>query len=296
MTKPNIQNLLAKFAAQEDTFLRREFLAPKLRGDGVNVRIGGALCRMRVHPGRYEGFGVFKPKSHTVAEYVREATLAERSRYLELLPRVKLIIQGRNATQWLGASATRSDERFRLEGVVPIRFAYDVQLFDIVNVRFDLNRFWFEELDMTQSPLVAAALRTALDAGVDPIELKVQGATRELRDAYSASYRARYEDAPQNVAASSNRVQLSTDVVRNRLAINLSHAGAELVDYAEHSDGYRVTYKVDGNEHVSSIEKNDLTIQSAGFCLDEMDRDFDLASLVGVVREGRQSGELYEGD
>lgn len=290
MTKPNINKLLAKFAEQENNFLQREFLAPKLRGAGVNVRIGGALCRMRVRPRRYEGFGVFMPKSPSEAHYVREATLTERSRYLQLLPRVKLVVQGRRGSQWFGVPANRTGGRFRFEGALPIHFAYDIQLFDVVHVRFDLLRFWFEEVDMSQSPVTAAAMRTALDARVAPGELNIQGVTAEQREAYASTYLARNELARPK--ATLIRAQLSSDSVRNRLAINLRHAGADLVDYAEHADGYRVTFKVDGREQVSSIDKNDLTIQSAGFCLDDLDRDFDLASLVGVVREGRQSGEL----
>ena len=65
----------------------------------------------------------------------------------------------------------------------------------------------------------------------------------------------------------------------------LGHAGAEFVNYAEHRDGYRVTYNVGNARHTSSVAKNDLTVQTAGICLAGEDRKFDLASLVSVLRE-----------
>lgn len=302
MRKPNVQSLLTKLAAREQAFVDREFLAAKLQGIDVNVRIAGAICRLRTLPRRYEGFGVFKAKSHSEAVFVREATLAERSQYLSLLPRVRLIVQGRRVLHWIGRAANQADARFRIDGVLPIQFAFDVQAFDIVFARFDGVRFWFEELDMSQSPMTAAALRNAMDARVNPRELRVSATTPELREAYAEIYRDRWEPAPAVADSPGNEVDpkagasvpSEADVVRDRLKSNLTHAGAELVDYAEHVDGFRVTYKVDGRQHVSSIDKSDLTVQSAGFCLDELDRDFDLASLVSVVREGHNDGMLYE--
>ena len=52
-----------------------------------------------------------------------------------------------------------------------------------------------------------------------------------------------------------------------RLRQAVEHAGAQLRDFSEHRDVYRVTYQVDGRRHTSIIRKNDLTVQSAGICL-----------------------------
>ena len=37
--------------------------------------------------------------------------------------------------------------------------------------------------------------------------------------------------------------------------------------------------------HTSLIRKNDLTVVSAGICLDDQDEDFDLMALVGVMEQ-----------
>jgi hypothetical protein len=40
-----------------------------------------------------------------------------------------------------------------------------------------------------------------------------------------------------------------------------------------------------GESHTSAISKQDLTVVTAGICLDDLDEEFDLQSLVGVVEQ-----------
>ena len=95
MAKPNVKNLLSRFAQREATLLAREFLSAKRSGTDVSVSIDGIVCRMRVRPRNFEGFGIFKPISPNQARLVREATLTEQARFLSLLPRIKVIVQSR---------------------------------------------------------------------------------------------------------------------------------------------------------------------------------------------------------
>src|SRR4051794_20322752 len=87
------RELLARLESAEDAFLRSDFLAPVLRGGGgVNVRIAGVRCTLAVEPADFEGFGVFRPASHTLARLVREARMGERLRYIELFPAVRFVL------------------------------------------------------------------------------------------------------------------------------------------------------------------------------------------------------------
>ena len=86
---------------------------------------------------------------------------------------------------------------------------------------------------------------------------------------------------------------MEADPVRRRLWASLSHAGAQLVDYLERSDSFRVSFRVGGRSFTSTVNKEDLTVQVAGICLSGEDARFDLASLIGVLREGEQNDELY---
>ncbi len=84
------------------------------------------------------------------------------------------------------------------------------------------------------------------------------------------------------------RRRQATDEQRIREA--LEHGGAELREMARRGGEIRVTYEVDGRRHVSLVHGSDMTVQSAGVCLSGGDRAFDLASLVGVLREGYGGG------
>jgi hypothetical protein len=302
--KPDVGDLLNRFAAQEDEFLKREFLAPALRGGTIRVRIGGAICGIRIEPADFEGWGVFQPVSYTEAILVRQAGLAERRRYLELFPMIRLIICRREGRVWFGSAASFGDTRIRMEGLAPVDLAEEVQLFDCVRTRYDGSRFWFDELDMRHDPAAAAYLRSALNDRTGPADLQRRGLTAEERAAYELNYwmlegpfcrkgpgnaerPSTSKDDPARQAGLSE-----ADVVQQRLRESLSHAGAQLVDYLERVDSFRVSFTVGGRQYTSSVDKDDLTVQVAGICLSGEDRKFDLNSLVGVLREGSDSGEI----
>src|SRR5262249_51932533 len=110
MNKSNrLSEALDRLAAAEEQFFAREFLAPVVRGGAVRVRIAGVLCKLQVQAADFQGWGVFRPRSHTEAHFVRPARLAERQRYLELFPRVRLILAWKQNDQWLGMPGHRAD-------------------------------------------------------------------------------------------------------------------------------------------------------------------------------------------
>jgi hypothetical protein len=253
---------------------------------GVRVRIAGVVLRLRVDPAGFEGWGVFRPLSTTQARLVREAGLTERRQYLALFPAVRLILAQREKRQWFAVPAHQGDGRFRIEGMAPVRLIDEGQLFEIVLARFDGGEFWYESPDRRHDPGAAPYLREALAAMVPPDRLDRAGLTAEERTAYALSY------VPKLQA----QIEAARDRDEERLREALAHAGADLIEYRERRDVFRVTYNVGGRRHVSTVDKGDLTVQGAGICLSGEDRKFDLASLVGVLREGEGQGELYHVD
>jgi hypothetical protein len=275
--RKRLHNLIASLAADESAFLRTRFLAPVAGGGEVRVRIAGAVCRMRIQPRAFAGWGVFRPASFTLAQFDREATLAERRQYLQLFPAARMILVRRVGETWIAMPGQR-DDRFAIDGDVIVHGVDDADAFDTAIVRFDGERFWFDEVDPQAEPSTAAYLRESIVTLLDPRRLTRPGLTPAQRTAYAAEHQARLR-----VKLESER---ATDEYRLRTAVE--HAGAKLRGFSELSDVYRVTYTVDGRRHTSVVRKRDLSIQSAGVCLSGQDGNFDLASLVSVLHEGQQ--------
>jgi hypothetical protein len=275
-----VDDAFNRLAAAEEHFLASEFLAPALQGSQVHVRIAGVICRLKVEPSAFAGWGVFRPASHTTARLIREARLAERARYLQLFPLVRLILVRQAEGQWLAIPAHGADTRFRIEGMVPVRLVEEGQPFEVIHSRFDGAQFWYEGGDPRWDPGLAAYLRQALPGMLHPDKLSRPGLTPEEHAAYALNYWHRYETSEE----------ARRDREEQRLRQALAHAGAELKGYLERPDVYTITYEVDGQRHVSAVSKKDLSVQVAGICLSGEDEKFDLQSLVGVIREAQAEG------
>ena len=277
-----VNDALDRLAAAERNFLAREFLAPVVRGGEVHVRIAGVICMLRVTPADFQGFGVFQPRSATAATLVRRARLAERQAYLRLFPLVRLIVIRFVDGQCRAIAAHRGDARVRLTGAAEVLLAEDVQPFETIQCRFDGARFWFDAADPRRDPAIATYLRKSLADMVPPDDLSRPGMSAEERTAYGILYWPQIEALR---AVERARIEALRDWNEERLRAALAHAGAELSDYLERGDVYQVRYVVDGQQHVSIVRKQDLTVHSAGICLSGQDANFDLASLVSVMRE-----------
>jgi hypothetical protein len=273
-----LHDALERLAGSEERFLAGEFLAPSFKGGQVQVRLAGVICRLKVQPADFEGFGIFRPTSYTEARLVRPATLAERRRYLELFPLVRLILAARHEEQWLALPAHRADSRFHIAGLVPVRLVDEGQLFEVIESRFDGAHFWYASPEPCWDPARAAYLRQALEQEVAPDQLHRPGLTAGERDAYALSFQA-----------TEQAMRLKEE---ERLREALAHAGADFKEWRERADVYTITFDVDGQRHVSVVSKRDLSVQVAGICLSGQDEAFDLASLVGVIREAQDGPGL----
>jgi hypothetical protein len=272
-------DLIHRLADAETRFRSGEFLAPAVGGGVVAVRVGGVVCRFAA-PRGFRGWGVFRPDGRR-ARLVRDATLAERQRYLDLFPRRPTILVRPDGRDWVGWPAHQADARFGRPAPVPVRLVEDGQPFDRVEARFDGVQAWFDRPDDRADAPAAGYLRDALRAMTPTDAVDRPRLSAEERSAYRLAWEARREAL--------------RDRTEDRLRDALGHAGAELRGYVERPDGYRVEFAVGNERHVSVVDKADLTVQLAGICLDGADRHFDLASLVGVLRQADDALRIGDG-
>jgi hypothetical protein len=224
------------------------------------------------------GWAILKPLAMDRAEIVGQAGLRQVRDYLALFPVVRLLLLARAGSDWLALPAHRGDRRLQISRPVPVHLAAAVEPFQQIIARFDGGHFWFQEIDRRRNPAIAVYLRQALAAETPPEALHKPTLTAEERAAYRLSYEA-------TLAARRDQVEV-------RLAGALAHAGADLASYLERDDAYTVTFSVDGHTYRSTVAKDNLTVLTAGICLSGQDRQFDLQSLVGVIRQGAQDHDL----
>ena len=285
----SIDNILNRLEAAEKDFVGREFMAPVVGHGRIMVRIAGVLCTLRWIEGlpkRYRGWAVLRALSISRAEFVGEAGLTQIADYLALFPAVRLILLQPHSDRWLSLPAHMGDRRFRIEGPVMLELSEEgLEGFETVLSRFDGHLFWYERRDPSRDPTVAAYLREQLNSGnaggllPKAEELHKRGLTREECDAYRILWAAKIDELK-------DRVEL-------RLSEALSHTGAQYRSYSERQGVYVVRYEVDGRQHVSTVNRDDLSVVTAGICLSGTDRRFDLTSLVGVLRQAHDTGRIY---
>jgi len=280
-----MSDLFDKLAAEEEQFFNSEFLCPVQKGSKVRVRISGITVELTVRPKKYEGWGVFiSANDQNSAKLVRDATLAEKQGYLKLYPKFSLVIclQGDAIG---GIPANTSDSRFSLQGQVSIALPEETRLFDTVDVRFDGQTFWYDQHSRFRTARIATHLRDLLTEEVKPEDVTISGMTQEEKYAYALAFDIEIES--------------KKDRKEERLKRALERGGAKLRSYMERGNTYTVEFTVDGERHRSTVDTETLQIASAGICLTDHrtgkahDSDFDLQSLVGVIREGHLKRAIH---
>lgn len=267
----DVRKLIDKLAREEDDFLKGVYLAPVAKGGGICLRINGVECKLQVEDREFEGWGLFRPLSFKTARLLRAAPRALVSKYLDTLAPVELILADPAGSTRIAFIAHPAGSAVKSDGPVPVHLVARGEPFRHIVARFDGFHFWFQRLHPGRNPAQAAYLRKSLDQDLGPENLRWSGLTLQERRIYAQLLTRQrfYRETPGH----------------RRLRQALEHGGAALDSYDQKGDAYSVTFVLDGARHTALIRPNDLTVLSAGICLSGEDDNFDLQSLVGVLRE-----------
>jgi hypothetical protein len=272
----NIHYLIAAVAARENALRETPFVAPRVAGGRIAVRVAGLVCTFEVTPTAFEGWGIFAATDASDSKRARLLEPAPPERidaYLRVLPARRLRLAHRmTRNTWIG---------FPLSGPlatpVPVHLVEaGVNAFEAVVARWDGRAAWFHHVDRRANPRHADRLTEALGALTPPYELRGPGLTPHMRAAYELA-------ANQHAGL---RQWLRQRDEANRVRRALERGGGQLLAQHDRGDYWTVEWRTaDGMRHTSAIARADLTVMSAGICLAGRDGDFDLQSLVGVVEQ-----------
>jgi hypothetical protein len=279
-----VDDFLARIQGYEKDFVGREFLAPIVGTARVLVRITGVIYQLRVSyglPDDFMGWAVLRSISMSEAVFSRCARLSEIAGYLERLPSLRLVLVQDDQSYWQALPTSYGDVRFLIQQPVHVWLVEEgLQLFESIIARFDGRSFWFDRRDPQRDPALGAYLRrqlrsySTLGSAFERNGLHKPGLSKEEKDAFHWVLRQKGLDEKDRIEA--------------RFADALSHAGARFHSYTQRSSTYVVRYEVDGRDVISTVRDEDLSVVTAGMCLQGQDSRFDLTSLVSVLREGRR--------
>lgn len=282
-------SLIDRFAEEETS--SDAFLAPYLPGAKIAVRIKGVVYQLKVTASgplaRRGGFGLFRITKPGEAQVVEAASKMQVDKYLKLLPRLAMVLIDDYQGRWWALQANTSDTRIELREPVPVQLVERGVRMEQIYARFDGSHFWYESVNRRRDASVARKLRDALNEDVNPDEIKVP----TLTPSEHLAYRILYLD--KHPRATGRDAREKTDLDRMREA--LEHAGANLDAFWDAGNGVaRVRYTFAGQTHTANVNLADLTLVTAGVCLQGREREFDLASLVGVMEQFAREGYPYD--
>jgi hypothetical protein len=280
MTKPqgfDPLSIVSKLARQEKELHNSSFIAPYVGGGKVRLRLEGIIYELEVGDCP-DGWAIMQVIGDGKARFLQRAPLPAVKKYLQLLPRLRLILVDRFDTRWWALAALSGGQKIEISGPVPVYLAETATSFDTVYCRFDGASFWFDSIDRRRDPAIARQLRQAIARDVPPEMLNCKG----MLPSELLAYKMLWFEKHKGEKAKAD--------IKTRISSALEHAGASLESFW-YTDGNKrasARFQVDGNTHVVEFDPHDLSIVSSGICLSGEDSKFDLSSLVGVLREAER--------
>lgn len=270
-----IDNFFHKAEKAEKEFLNSEFISPIIRGSKVRVRILGLVYELKIQD-NYEGWAILKPVSPTSARVAGTPSLLQIHDYLAKLSKIRLILCEKRKNSWYGINQQMwgiESQIFLIEGI---------ELFDSILARYDGLNYWFEGKDRSADPTLSEYLRTSLHKNTLPDNLNKSGLTPFHQEAYK-----------WQIFLKEKKI---TELTLEKLKDAVGHGGGKLHSYIEHGNSLVVRFFLDGEDYRATVQKKNLEVISGGICLSGEDEKFDLQSLMGVIKEGRERDKIYRTD
>jgi len=276
-------SIISKLGSAEKALLSGTFVAPVCGNDTVAATVHGMVYKFSVARKPEPGWYRFRPSDPKCAQVDGPADLSDIENYLRRFPSVRVVLMARVQGVYQGIAVQDKTHEMTHELSVPVFLVDDfADDFDKVVCRFDGCNLWYERTDPANDPAKGQYLRDQFDKLADPKTIQFKGLTFQEKAAYSIRFvidtKAREERKVQS---------LRTDI---------EHAGGVFLGLKEKNDNFEVSYQVDGETYMSVVSKDAAhSVLSAGICLSGYDRDFDLKSLVTVMREGQRQRRIVRG-
>lgn len=244
----------------------QSFTAFTFPGAGVQATLRGLRINLDVsNNSDFVGVGRFDPHPQTrSADLVGPATYEQASAYLSSFPRSAAVLFRNKHNNWIGVSNRQ---------ISPVYAVSDYfQEFESARI-FKIGDVWVFGSQSVEYPRVSSSLRLSFE-NKDRV-LMIRGATPDHRIAYTEKL---------------NLVERP----KTTLPDAVSFMGGKLIDMVNRGDGTSlVTYTVHSTTFTSLVDSATMRVVSAGICLDGEDSNFDLTTLIPVIRKGIETNRIH---
>lgn len=270
----DVLDLISKMGAQESSLTGRTFVSPNFNNDTVTTRVEGIVYSFAVP--KKEGWFKFQPVNAKKARVVGPADMSEIEEYMKQLGKVRVVLVMKQQDMFMGIPDKTNNFGLGFNNLMPVYLCGDYPSdFDRVITRYDGANLWYERVDSGNDPAKGDYLRESMAKVVMPGKIKFSGLTMEEKHAYAL--RLTFDK------------KLVEDQKKDQLKQDVEFAGGKFIGFMEKSDHFAITYTVEGQQFTTRVTKDPRRmVVSAGLCLNGNDRNFDLKSLVTVIREAQE--------
>ena len=279
-----IKDILAKLSAKEKNILNKEIFSPFVKGgNSIRLKIDGVLYTLRTPAMDRDGFGIFKAIDHSNAIWQRDADEIEKAQYLDLLPKTSLILIY-NIGQWLAYPYNLPSFKNQFsadQNMISVKLVDNAEFLDTIDARFDGANFWFNGSKFSVGAEKKDILRERIKNFKYSIpEDLLPGITPEEKFVFDLAVGFHKESSKSNV--------------ERRLENEFHKYDASVDGFTERGNTIEVRWRDNKNAktYTSVLDKDNLSVITAGICLSGGDKKFDLPSLVVVCREGHRRSSI----
>lgn len=244
----------------------KEFSAFTIPGASIQATLLGLRINLNVVGNSdFVGVGRFDPHpQNRTADMIRPATPRETDAYLSQFSRGAAVLFRNKHGNWIGVCNRQ---------VAPVYGVSDyLQEFESARV-FKIGDVWVFGSQSVEYPRASSGLRLSFE-NRDHV-LMIRGITPDHRIAY---------------------VEKLETINRPKITLPdaVSFMGGNLIDMVDRGDGTSlVTYKINATSFTSLVANDTMRVISAGICLDGEDSNFDLTTLIPVIRKGLETNRIH---
>lgn len=276
----DVLNLIERLGEKESKISEKEIVSPVFYNRKIATQIEKITYLFDI-PEIAPGWHKFQPIDLKIAKHIGPANFIETESYLKCLPKFRVILVYKKGPVYYGVPIKGNSFGFKVTELLPIYLTDDMAIdFSKCLCRFDGVNLWYQEMDISGDFSKVDYLMESLKNLKDPKHVRYPGLSIEEKIAYSLKL---------NID-----IKFNEELKKTKIQRDVEHAGGTFIESKEKSDHIIVTYKVDGKPYTSYVTKEvNHKIITAGICLNGSDRNFDLKSLVSVIREGQNSDLIY---